>query len=127
MGGMFSSCSTLQSLDLSSFNIDKVTDTHVMFSGCTSLTTIFAGEDWNADNIGFYYNMFANCTSLVGGEGTVFDSSHTDATYARIDGGTSNPGYLSSKPAYEQGDVNMDGAVNVSDVTTLVSIILGSN
>ena len=38
--------------------------------------------------------MFEGCTSLVGGQGTTYDSSHTDASYARIDGGSSNPGYL---------------------------------
>ena len=41
--------------------------------------------------------MFNNCTSLVGGQGTKYDSTKVDKTYARIDGGTSNPGYFTSK------------------------------
>ena len=71
--------------------------------------------------------MFANCTSLVGGAGTAWNASNpTDKTYAHIDGGLSNPGYFSEMPAFSKGDVNMDGAVNVSDVTMLVSMILGN-
>ena len=40
--------------------------------------------------------MFYNCSKLVGGNGTVYDSSNTDATYARIDT-AENPGYLTKK------------------------------
>jgi hypothetical protein len=41
--------------------------------------------------------MFRGCTSLVGGEGTVYDSSHVTAEYARVDGGVSAPGYFTEK------------------------------
>ena len=41
--------------------------------------------------------MFYNSTNLVGGAGTRYDANHVDKTYARIDGGTSNPGYFTSK------------------------------
>lgn len=41
--------------------------------------------------------MFSNTTNLVGGAGTVYDSTKTDKTYARIDGGTSSPGYFTLK------------------------------
>ncbi|UKI57957.1 MAG: hypothetical protein L6V81_00295 [Clostridium sp.] len=37
---------------------------------------------------------FYNCTNLVGGAGTKYNSSHVDKAYAHIDGGTSNPGYF---------------------------------
>ena len=50
--------------------------------------------NWDVSNVTDSYNMFYNCTKLVGGAGTVYNSSYTDKTYARIDGGTSNPGYL---------------------------------
>lgn len=40
---------------------------------------------------------------------------------AHIDGGSSNPGYLSS---LRSGDVNIDGVVNVADVTELIRIVL---
>ena len=42
-------------------------------------------------------NMFSLDTNLVGGAGTQFDAFHTDKAYAHIDGGTSNPGYLTAK------------------------------
>ena len=40
MGGMFFDCSKLNSLDLSSFNTDKVTNMNSMFSGCSGLTSL---------------------------------------------------------------------------------------
>ena len=44
---------------------------------------------------GFY--IFEYNTSLVGGNGTIYDANHIDKTYARVDGGTDNPGYLTLK------------------------------
>ena len=41
--------------------------------------------------------MIADCPNLVGGQGTKFDEDHIDAEYAHIDGGESNPGYLTKK------------------------------
>ena len=41
--------------------------------------------------------MFIDCTSLVGGKKTKFDSGIVDATRAKIDGGKSNPGYFTAK------------------------------
>ena len=41
--------------------------------------------------------MFKEVTNLVGGNGTVYNSSHVDKTYARLDGGTSSPGYFTLK------------------------------
>jgi surface protein len=75
-----------------------VTEMGTMFFDCTNLRAIFVGSDWttasliNSDNY-----MFDGCTSLVGGQGTTYDAKHEDATYAHIDGGPSNPGYLSDK------------------------------
>ena len=41
--------------------------------------------------------MFRNCTSLVGGAGTTYSSLNpADKTYARVDGGTANPGYFTA-------------------------------
>ena len=42
-------------------------------------------------------NMFYNTTNLVGGAGTTYNSSYVDKTYAKIDGGTSSPGYFTAK------------------------------
>ena len=43
--------------------------------------------------------MFAGCDSLVGDAGTEYEEGYNDAIYARIDGGTSNPGYFTAKVA----------------------------
>ena len=69
--------------------------------------------------------MFYDCTNLVGGSGTRYDDSHVDKEYARIDGGTSTPGYFTYKANFQVGDVNKDGSITIADVTALVNIILG--
>ena len=40
--------------------------------------------------------MFADCTKLKGGNGTVFNSSYQDKTYARVDK-DGQPGYFTAK------------------------------
>ncbi len=94
MSLMFFNCSKLTTLDLSSFNTGQVTDMMYMFNGCSNLTTIVVGNGWNTGAVTTSTGMFNNCTNLVGGKGTTFDSSKTDVTYARIDGGETYPGYL---------------------------------
>ena len=68
--------------------------------------------------------MFAGCNSLVGGQGTTFHDGHVDGGYAHIDGGPSNPGYFSKRPAYTRGDVNDDLDVDINDVTALINYVL---
>ena len=41
--------------------------------------------------------MFITCTVLKGGSCTEYNFSHRYASYAHMDGGTSNPGYLTLK------------------------------
>ena len=92
---MFNGCSALAEIDIRSFDASKVTNTAGMFNGCTALTTIYAkaGTDWTT--ISYSANMFNGCTSLKGGAGTTY--SIADKSYARIDGGTSAPGYFTAK------------------------------
>ena len=99
MSDMFTYCSSLTSLDVSSFNTGKVTDMRYIFAYCSSLKTIYASSLFTTNAVSSSFGMFYNNTSLVGGAGTKHDSSHDDATYARIDGGTSNPGYFTAKVA----------------------------
>ena len=101
MASMFNSCTGLTSLDLSSFNTSNVNIMNYMFFGCTNLRTIYVGGGWSTAAVTSSVSMFTNCTSLVGGQGTTYDDSHIDKTYAHIDGGTSNPGYFTEwKEAY---------------------------
>ena len=97
---MFNGCSALAEIDIRSFDASKVTNTAGMFNGCTALTTIYAkaGTDWSSiATITSSAGMFNSCTNLKGGANTVYDSSKTDKSYARIDGGTSAPGYFTEK------------------------------
>ena len=95
MNGMFTGCSGLTSLDVSNFKTSNVTDMSYMFLNSSGMTTIKVDADnWSTSNVTDSENMFSGCTSLVGGKGTTYDANHTDASYAHIDGGTSNPGYL---------------------------------
>ena len=129
MSTMFSACSSLTSLDLSGFNTAAATNMSYMFSGCTNLKTIYVGDSWTTANVTTSSYMFRNCsTNLKGGQGTTWsDTNPVDKTYAHIDGGTSNPGYFSEKPAFILGDVNGDGQITIADVTALVNIILGKD
>ena len=101
MNSMFNRCKRLETLDLSTFDVSKVTVANYMFRGCESLKTIYCDNDWSTSAVMTQsYGMFQDCTSLVGGKGTAFDSSvHyslQDKRYARPDGGTSKPGYFTS-------------------------------
>ena len=125
MGFMFSGCSILTSLDLSSFNTAKVTDMSAMFSDCTELTTIYAGDEWTTDAVISSSGMFRNSINLVGGQGTTFSYQNpTNKTYAHIDGGPSNPGYFTGNPVGLRGDVNGNNEVTIADVSALIDYLL---
>ena len=74
---------SLSSVILPTFNKENSISMSELFYNCISLK---------------YTNMpiFTGCTSLVGGNGTTFDSSKTDKTMAVIDT-PSTPGYLTLK------------------------------
>ncbi|MBR6947734.1 MAG: BspA family leucine-rich repeat surface protein, partial [Muribaculaceae bacterium] len=101
MVSMFRGCSSLTVLDLSSFSTANVIAMGGMFMGCSNLRTIYAGSGWSTAAVEASAGMFSSCTSLVGGQGTTFNSSHVGIDYAHIDGGPSNPGYFTEwKEAY---------------------------
>ncbi len=99
MSEMFNECSGLTSLDLSVFKTDKVTNMARMFQFNPGLTTIYTSNEWSTASVTYGDYMFRDCTSLVGGAGTTYNSSHIDHAYAHIDGGTDNPGYFTDKNA----------------------------
>ena len=96
MNGMFSA-TQLSTLDLSNFNTSNVTDMSKMFYNNKKLTTIYVSNNFVTSKVTNSTNMFKDSTKLVGGFGTIYSSSKIDKTYARIDGGTSSPGYFTSK------------------------------
>lgn len=95
MSGMFSGRCMLTILDLSTFNTSKVTWMPHMFLDCTLLRTIYVGDGWSTTTVAASADMFTGSERLVGGKGTEYNSEYTDKKYARIDEGTSNPGYFS--------------------------------
>ena len=95
MSDMFCDCLLLTEIDLSSFNIDKVNSLRTMFYNCNALKTIYVNRNWKVKSGAETSRMFEHCKNLVGGKGTAYDASHIDGSYAHIDGGESNPGYLS--------------------------------
>ncbi len=97
MSNMFARCTSLTSIDLSSFNTEKVTNMTWMFYNDPSLTTITVSNLWDVSNVTNGDAMFAYCWNLKGGAGTVYDSNNTGLSYAHVDGGPSNPGYLTYK------------------------------
>lgn len=97
MSDMFAGSTALVTLDLSSFKVSDAVSLSDMFNGCSGLTTIYASTNFAAGSA-MGGNMFEGCQNLVGGEGTTYDSSHTDGTYARIDDPTNGkPGYFTKK------------------------------
>ena len=96
MNHMFSG-NAATTLDLSSFDTSKVTDMSYMFFYNTNLKTIYASDIFNTNSVTSSDDMFFNTTNLVGGAGTTYNVSYKDKTYARIDGGTSSPGYFTLK------------------------------
>ena len=106
MSYMFSYCYALTTLDVSKFDTSQVTNMARMFAGCSSLKTIYVseydsttGKGWTTSAVTNSSYMFQGCNKIVGSNGTTYDSSKTDATYARIDK-TDAPGYFSEKPVY---------------------------
>ena len=122
---MFDGCSSLTSLDLSTINTQQVRNVQAMFQECRNLVTIYVSNDWvTPAGLQGSMNMFYNCFSLVGGQGTVFDGTHIDGDYGHIDGGPDNPGYFTLKTDYMRGDVDGNGEVDVLDATMLINFLL---
>jgi surface protein len=94
---MFYSATSLQTVDLTSWNTSRVTDMSGLFFNNKNLSKIYAGNNFKTNSVSNDHLMFYGATPLVGGSGTVYDASQTGKTYARIDGGTSNPGYFTRK------------------------------
>ena len=127
MASMFKDCPKLASLDLSSFNTAKVTNMSKMFENSDKLVTVYVGNEWTTSSVNYSAEMFYNSTSIVGGKGTTYNANHIDKAYAHIDGGPSNPGYFTEKNTATRGDVDGDGGVDISDLTTLINYLLTGN
>ena len=74
MNGMFDSCSSLTSLDLSNFDTSKLTNMSGMFDSCSSLTSLDL-SNLNTSNVTNMIRMFISCSSLTSLDLSNFDTS----------------------------------------------------
>lgn len=94
--GAFADCPKVQELDLSGWVFSGNCEVNVLFRGMTKLKTIYATDSLNFSNCTVYTNMFINCTSLVGGNGTAYNASNVGKSYAVVDR-PGTPGYFTEK------------------------------
>lgn len=99
MGSMFEKCSSLTELNLSHFDTKNVEGMASIFEKCTNLETIYVGKGWNTDKVPYSNLMFIDCESIKGEKGTTYDATFVRKQLAQVDGGPSNPGYLTARPA----------------------------
>ena len=106
MSGMFTSCKSLTSIDVSSFNTSKVTNMNIMFQGCTTLTNINGLNRWNTSNATDMGNMFALCFKLTNLDVSSFNTSNV----------TNMAGMF--KMCFDLTSINVSG-FNTSNVTNM--------
>lgn len=138
MESMFKNCSSLVKLDLTTFDNtsegNQLTNTASMFSGCTSLTTIYTLDPVINNGVGFENKdgivstgMFTGCTTLVGGCGTAYDAAHTDGSYYAYADKDSRRGYYTDrsvaakKYAYMKDTTGSNWGGNITNYGTITS------
>lgn len=108
LNSAFRDCSLLKTVKL---NTPKVTSIDYTFYGDTALTTINSS---NLSKLTSGNYTFGDCTSLVGGNGTAYNSSNVSYTYAKVDR-EGNPGYFT----YIKSDTYYNVEVINSDYATI--------
>ena len=97
---LFDGCTSLQTVDFRETNTSAIKNMTSMFKNCIALEKIFVDGNWSTAAVTSSTNMFQNVVSIVGGNGTTYNASYIDKTYARIDT-TGTLGYLSNGRAYK--------------------------
>ena len=64
ISSMFSGCSSLKSLNLSSWNTKSIKNSSSLFENCTALESVGDLSSWNTSSITTMSSMFKNCESL---------------------------------------------------------------
>lgn len=101
----FDLCSAITSLDLSTWNTQKVTDMQFMFSNCNVLEVIYVGDDWSTEQVTLSKGMFGWCLKLNENCSTEnsdlnsADNEYVDKTHAN----TGTDGYLTYKSVSDAG------------------------
>ena len=84
--GMFVNCSSLISLDLSSFDTRNVTNMKYMFEKCSALESIVFGNNFDTSKVTTMYWMFKECSSLSSLNLTNFNTSKVTNMNAMFQG-----------------------------------------
>lgn len=84
MNDVFYNCKKLNTLDLSNFDTRNVKYMEGLFVNCTNLKTIYVSDKFITSSA-TGKNMFKGCTSIVGGNETIYNPLNVDKTYAQID------------------------------------------
>ena len=79
--GVFDSCSSLTSLDLSNWNTSNAIMMSALFYGCSSLQNLNV-SGWNTSNVTDMSFMFNNCKSLTSLDLSTWDMSNVENTKA---------------------------------------------
>lgn len=109
---MFDGANALQSIDLTCFEGNELTDTSYMFNNCSSLTTIKATDDFDLSNVTDSENMFSGCVSLSGktisrNAVTSYDPTKVDISMAQLEKNyDGHHGYLSDYNYAFAGDID---------------------
>ena len=112
-------------LNLEKFDTSNVTNMMSMFSGSTNLRTIKTSDKFNTSKVLSGENsedLFGGCTSLVGGNGTRYNSLKTDVSYAVIDT-DSTPGYFTASNVEKYYTVSFD--TNGGNIIASQSVLEG--
>ena len=116
MSSTFTESGSLTELDLSSWNTSNVTTMRAMFNYDSKLKTVYVSGLWNSAHVTDSMYMFTDCNSLVGGNGTKWNSSYDYLTYARIDTADA-PGYFTAKESTLIADENSENSVEVAELS----------
>lgn len=126
MSRMFEECTNLKELNLSSFNTSEVKNMLEMFSLCFKLKKIYVSDKFVTDAVTVSDDMFYNCSKLVGGNGTAYNSEKFDSEYARIDK-PEQAGYFTDARVLDEkavsrakgASITLDGKIGVNLYVTL--------
>ena len=82
----FNSCTALTELDMTGFDPSSLTNANYLFGACSALEVILVDADWTLPKSGLSgAATFYNCKSIVGGNGTKYDSSKYSYAMMRVD------------------------------------------
>jgi len=123
MASMFPGCSSLTSLDLSSFDTTTVTNMYSLVSGCARLQTIDLSS-FNTENVTQMAEMFRDCKALVSLDLSNFDTSSA-TTMTSMFQSCSNLAYLDISSFDTSNVTNMNDMFAYS--YQLSTVVLGKN